>query len=167
MSFGLCNVLVTFQRIMISIFSYFLKDIMDSFSVYGCSFDECLLNLEKLLERCVKVNLVLNWKKCHFMVKDGIILVHLVFERGIEIDKANIEVIEKLNPLSIMREVNSFLGHAEFYRHSIKYFSKISKPLTGLLIKDVEFKFNSECLKSFTTLKEALISTPIMQFLFF
>lgn len=57
---------------------------MDDFSMYGSSFYSCLINLENVLERCVKVNLVLNWEKCHFMVKEGIILGHLVSERGIE-----------------------------------------------------------------------------------
>lgn len=102
MPFELCHALATFQRCMMSIFSDFLEDIMkvllNDFSVYGCSFDECLLNLEKFLESCVKVNLLLNWEKFHFMVKEGIVLGHLVSKRGINIDKAKIEVIEKLGP---------------------------------------------------------------------
>ena len=53
---------------------------MDDFSVHGSSFDNCLANLEKVLERCEKVNLVLNWEKRHFMVREGIVLGHLVFE---------------------------------------------------------------------------------------
>ncbi|XP_042410134.1 uncharacterized protein LOC121999533 [Zingiber officinale] len=69
---------------------------MDDFSVYGNDFDSCLLNLSKVLQRCEDVNLVLNWEKCHFMVKEGIILGHKISERGIEVDKAKIETIEKL-----------------------------------------------------------------------
>lgn len=76
--FGLCNAPVTFQRCMMEIFIDFLDDIMevfmDDFSVCGSTFEGCLTNLEKVIERCVKVNLVLNWEKCHFMVKDGIVL---------------------------------------------------------------------------------------------
>ena len=49
---------------------------MDNFSVYGTSFDNCLTNLEKVLKRCGEVDLVLNWEKCHFMVKEGIVLGH-------------------------------------------------------------------------------------------
>ena len=79
---------------MMSLFSDCLQEInevfMDDFSVYGCSFYECLLNLEKVLGRFVKVNLVLNCEKCHFIVKESIILGHLVSERGIEVDKAKI-----------------------------------------------------------------------------
>lgn len=76
-----------------------MKFFMDDFTVYESSFDECLLNLEKVLEKCVKVNPVLKLKKCHFRLKEGIVLGHLVFERGIEVDKAKIEVIKKLTPL--------------------------------------------------------------------
>jgi hypothetical protein len=59
-----------------------------------------------------------------------------VSERGIEIDKAKIEVIEQLPPPVNMKGIHSFLGHAGFYRHFIKDFSHISRPLMNLLAKD-------------------------------
>jgi hypothetical protein len=71
---------------------------MDDFLVYGETFDHCLENLDKVLQRCQQKDLVLNSEKCHFMVHEGIVLVHLVSERGIEVDKAKIEVIEQLPP---------------------------------------------------------------------
>ena len=167
MPFGLCNAPATFQRCMMAIFADFLENIMevfmDDFSVCGQSFEECLENLERVLERCVKVNLVLNWEKCHFMVQEGIVLGHIISNRGIEVDKAKIEVIENLQPPKTVREIRSFLGHVGFYRRFIKDFSKITKPLTGLLMKDAEFIFDNKCLEAFQTLKQALISAPIMQ----
>ena len=69
-----------------------------------------------VLERCVKVNLVLNWEKCHFMVRQGIVLGHIVSDKGIEVNKAKIEVIENLQPPKTIREIRSFSGHASFYR---------------------------------------------------
>ena len=69
---------------------------MDGFSVYGSSFDDCLSNLDRVLQRCEETNLVLNWEKCHFMVNEGIVLGHKVSERGIEVDKATVDVIEKM-----------------------------------------------------------------------
>ena len=88
MPFGLCNAPATFQRCMMSIFADFIDNIMEVFmddlSVCGKSFEGCLSNLERVLERCVQVNLVLNWEKFHFMVKQGIILGHIVSEKGIE-----------------------------------------------------------------------------------
>jgi len=74
-----------------------------------------------------------------------------------------VKVIEKLPPSTSVKSVRSFLGHVDFYRRFIKDFSKIVKPLTHLLVKDVPFDFNEDCLSAFCRLKEALISAPVMQ----
>ncbi|CAM8914240.1 unnamed protein product [Rhodiola kirilowii] len=167
MPFGLCNAPGTFQRCMISIFSDFIENIMevfmDNFSVHGSSFDDCLANLSRVLNRCIETNLVLNWEKCHFMVQEGIVLGHLVSKRGIEVDKAKVEVIAKLPPPKDVKSVRSFLGHAGFYRRFIKDFSKIARPLTNLLCHEVDFVFDEACANAFCRLKEALTSAPIIQ----
>jgi hypothetical protein len=97
MSFGLCNAPASFQRCMMSIFSDMIEEMMEvfmnDFSVYGKTFDDCLENLDKVLQRCEEKHLVLNWEKCQFMVREGIVLGHLISERGIEVDRAKIEVI--------------------------------------------------------------------------
>ena len=85
---------------------------MDDFSVMGNSFDNCLEKLRVVLARCEKTNLVLNWEKCHFMVQEGIVLGHRISARGIEVDRAKIEAIEKLPPPSSVKGIRSFLGHA-------------------------------------------------------
>ncbi|KAJ9561910.1 hypothetical protein OSB04_007070 [Centaurea solstitialis] len=151
MPFGQCNAPATFQRCMMSIFSDMLETsmeiFMDDFSVYGSSYDECLKNLEQSLKRCEETDLVLNWEKCHFMVKEGIVLGHLISNKGIEVDKAKLEVIEKLPEPTNVKGIRSFLGHAGFYRRFIKDFSKISKPLCLLLQNDHPFDFNDEYRK--------------------
>jgi len=119
--------------------------------------------LDKVLKRCQETHLVLNWEKCHFMVREGIVLGHRVSERGIEVDQAKIDVIEQLPPPTNVKGVRSFLGHAGFYRRFIKDFSRIARPLTNLLAKDAPFNFDKECLVAFYTLKKALISAPIIQ----
>jgi hypothetical protein len=63
---------------------------MDDFSIYGKTFDDCLENLDKVLQRCREKDLVLNWEKCHFIVREGVILGHLIFEHRIEVDRAKI-----------------------------------------------------------------------------
>ncbi|GJZ02686.1 hypothetical protein Tco_0520647 [Tanacetum coccineum] len=134
---------------------------MDDFVVFGNSFDNCLKNLDKMLQRCKDTNLVLNWEKCHFMVKEGIVLGHQVSGAGLEVDKAKIDVISKLPPPTNVKGIRSFLGHASFYRRFIKDFSKITRPQTKLLEKDTPFEFNDECHKSFNSLKEKLTCTPV------
>ncbi|XP_048621486.1 uncharacterized protein LOC125591380 [Brassica napus] len=167
MPFGLCNAPATFQRCMMSIFSDLIEDVvevfMDDFSVYGSSFSACLSNLCRVLQRCEDTNLVLNWEKCHFMVKEGIVLGHKISERGIEVDQAKIEVMARLAPPKTVKDIRSFLGHAGFYRRFIKDFSKIARPLTKLLCKEIIFNFDEECLEAFKKLKEELTSAPIVQ----
>jgi hypothetical protein len=108
-------------------------------------------------------NLVLNWEKCHFMVKQGIVLGHVISHRDIEVDKAKVDLISNLPPPHTMKKIRSFLGHIGFYRRFIKDFSKIAKPLCRLLAKEIPFEFDEECLKAFGALKEILTSTPVIR----
>ena len=147
--FGLCNAPATFPRCMLSIFSDLVERIMevfmDNISVYGGSFEECLINLENVLHRCIEKNLVLNWEKCHFMVNQGIVLSNIMSSGGIEVDKAKNKLISKLPYPINVKTVRQFLGHAGFYRRFIKDFSKIAKPLYKLLEKDAKFAWDDEC----------------------
>ncbi|KAL4355342.1 hypothetical protein GQ457_06G011720 [Hibiscus cannabinus] len=167
MPFGLCNAPATFQRCMTGIFSELNEDcleiFMDDFSTFGDNFDNCLSNLEKVLKRCKETNLVLNWEKCHFMVDEGIVLGHKISSKGMEVDKAKIEVISKLPPPTTVKGICSFLGHAGFYRRFIEDFSKITKPLCSLLEQGRQFEFNEDCKKAFNLLKQKLVTTPIVE----
>ncbi|RVW27400.1 Retrovirus-related Pol polyprotein from transposon 17.6 [Vitis vinifera] len=98
-----------------------------------------------VLHRCIEKDLVLNWEKCHFMVQKGIVLGHIISKNGIEVDKAKVELIVKLPPPTNVKGIRQFLGHAGFYRRFIKDFSKISKPLCELLVKDAKFVWDEKC----------------------
>ena len=151
---------------MMVIFSYMVEKtievFIDDFSVLGNSFDNCLENLRSVLVRCEETNLVLNWEKCYFMVQEGIVLGHRISARGIEVDKAKIEAIEKLPPPSSIKGIRSFLGHARFYRRFIKDFSRIANPLSSLLVQGTPFDFDEECVQAFSILKDKLVSAPIV-----
>ncbi|GJS58498.1 reverse transcriptase domain-containing protein [Tanacetum coccineum] len=166
MPFGLCNAPATFQRCMLAIFHDMIEEsvevFMDNFSVFGNSFDTCLNNLDKMHQRCKDAHLILNWEKCHFMVKEGIVLRHKVSSTGLEVDKAKIDVISKLPPPTNIKGVRSFLGHVGFYGRFIKDFLKTARPLTKLLEKETPFEFNGECQKAFESLKEKLTCAPVI-----
>ena len=146
MPFRLCNAPGTFQRCMMRIFSdmieHILKIFMDDFSVFGDSYEACLENLRKVLERCQEKNLVLNWEKCHFMVTQGIVLGHIVSRGGIEVDKGKVELISNLPTPKCVKDIRSLLGHAGFYRRLIRDFCVIARPLCNLLAKDVTFEWS-------------------------
>ncbi|GJR80486.1 reverse transcriptase domain-containing protein [Tanacetum coccineum] len=169
MPFGLCNAPVTFQRCMTAIFHDMVEDFMevfmDDFSVFGNSFNQCLNNLDKMLGRCEETNLVPNWEKCHFIIKEGIVLGHKISGKWIEVDKAKIDVIAKLPYPTNVKGVRSFLGHAGFYRKFIKVHKRFfsdSKPMTRLSMKDAKFDFSEDYKKAFNKLKERLTTAPII-----
>ena len=115
-----------------------------------------------MLKRCEEINLVLNWKKCHFMVQKRIVLGYRVSKKGMEMNKAKIEVIDKLLSPTLIKGIKSLLGYAGFYRRFIKDFSKIVKPLCMFLEHDMPFNFDENCLKTFVELKRALVTAPVV-----
>ena len=143
MPFGLCNAPATFQRCMLSILSDMVERIMevymDDITVYRESFDECLTYLETVLHRCIEKNLVLNWEKCHFMVNQGIVLGHIISERGIEVDKAKVELISKFPSPTNVKTVWQFLGHAGFYHRFVRASQKLLSRSTSSLKKMQSF----------------------------
>nr|GEW46825.1 hypothetical protein [Tanacetum cinerariifolium] len=102
------------------------------------------------------------WEKSHFMVKEGIVLGHKISKEGIKVDKAKVDVISKLSHPTTVKGIRSFLGHAGFYRRFIQDFSKIARPMTRLLEKDILFLFSKECVEAFQTLKRKLTEAPIL-----
>ena len=126
MSFGLCNAPATFQRYMMSIISDMVEDtievFLDDFSVVSELCERCLSHLSEVLKRCEDFNLVVNMEKCHFMVKEGIVLGHHISEKGIEVVRAKVEVIERFPPSISVKGVKRFLGHAGCYWRFVKDF---------------------------------------------
>ncbi|GJW35561.1 reverse transcriptase domain-containing protein [Tanacetum coccineum] len=109
---------------------------MDDFSVFGDSFVSCLSNLDKMLKRCEDTNLVLNWEKCHFICKEGIVLGHKISKSGIEVYRAKVNVIAKLPHPTTVKGVRSFL--------------------------ETLFVFSKDCIDAFETLKKKLTEAPIL-----
>ncbi|KAL4378400.1 hypothetical protein GQ457_02G042890 [Hibiscus cannabinus] len=137
MPFGLCNAPATFQRCMTAIFSDLNEDcleiFMDDFSTFGEDFENCLSNLEK------------------------------ISSKGMEVDRAKIDVISKLPPPTTVKDICSFLVHAGFYRRFIEDFSKITKPLCSLLEQGMQFEFNEDCTKALKLLKQKLVTALIVE----
>ncbi|GJX06490.1 reverse transcriptase domain-containing protein [Tanacetum coccineum] len=175
MPFGLCNASGTFQRCMMAIFHDMIEKtmevFMDDFSVFGNSFENCLSRVDKMLQRCEDTNLCLNWEKSHFMVKEGIVLGHKISKKGIEVDKAKVDVIAKLPHPTTVKGVRSFLGHAgavlgqrhEKHFRPIHYASKTMNEaesyytMTEKEMLDVVYAF--EKFRSYLILNKSIVYT--------
>ena len=105
-----------------------------------------MIHLTEVVKRCEGCYLVLYLEKCYFIVKEGIVLGHRISEKGIEVDQAKVEVIERLPPPISVKGLRSFLGNGGFYQRFIKDFSKVEHPLYKLLEKDCKFYFDESCL---------------------
>nr|GEV75772.1 reverse transcriptase domain-containing protein [Tanacetum cinerariifolium] len=166
MPFGLYNAPGTFQRCMMAIFHDMIEKtievFMDDFLVFGDSFSSCLSHLDAMLQWCEDTNLVLNWEKCHFMVKEGIFLGHKISKNRLKVNRSKVDVIAKLPHPTTVKGVRSFLGHAGFYQRFIQDFSKIARPMTHLLEKETPFVFSKDCIDAFETLKKKLTKALIL-----
>nr|GEV57178.1 reverse transcriptase domain-containing protein [Tanacetum cinerariifolium] len=143
MPFGLCNAPGTFQRCMMAIFHNMIEKtmevFMDDFSVFGDSFSSCLSHLDTMRQWCEDTNLVLNWEKCNFMVKERIVLGHKISKNRLEVDRAKVDVIAKLpHPTTIAR------------------------PMIHLFKKETPFVFSKDCINAFETLKKKLTEAPVL-----
>ena len=92
-------------------------------------------------------------------------LGHLVSGKGLEVDKAKIEVIQNLRLPPTLRDLRSFLGHVGFYRRFIRDFAKVFKPLTTLLYKDKDFFIDKEGERAFEMLKHQFFKVLIGTYL--
>ncbi|GJY40719.1 reverse transcriptase domain-containing protein [Tanacetum coccineum] len=109
---------------------------------------------------CEDTKLALNWEKSHFMVKEGIVLGHKISRKGIEVDKAKVDVISKLPHPTTVKGIRSFLGHAGFYRRFIKDFSKISRPMNPSLEKTLLFIFSEDCNSCLSNIEKEVTEAP-------
>lgn len=168
MPFGATNSPSTFERLMEDV----LRGLqwtecllyMDDIIVPGSSFDECITRLEHVLERLLNANLKLKPSKCVFFQKRVKFLGHIVSEDGISTDPEKIKAVKEWPIPRNVKHVRSFLGLASYYRRFVKSFADIARPLHKLCEKGVRFCWSNDCDNAFTTLKEALTTSPILAY---
>ncbi|GJS06041.1 hypothetical protein Tco_0362837 [Tanacetum coccineum] len=136
---------------------------LDDFSVFENSFSTCLSNLEKMLKRCKDTNLALNWKKSHFMVKEGIVLRHKISKREIEVDKAKIDVIAKLPHPTTVKEFDFKVIDAKgAENYAADHLSRLENPYENVLDpKEINENFPLETLNMVTSRDDP--STPCIR----
>lgn len=154
------------KQVVLNIFSDLLHDCVELYKddsiVYGNSYEESLTNLKSLLQSSQDMNLSLSDEKCFMLMNEGKDLGNHISSLGIEVHLAKIYIIQDLPIHQKTQDVRHCLGHASHCRRFIPNFSKTTTPLFLLLVKD-ENSFGLRMSKAFDTLKERLVSVPMLR----
>ncbi|KAL5510200.1 hypothetical protein EMCRGX_G005707 [Ephydatia muelleri] len=168
MPFGLCNAPATFQRLMDRVLGglkwssclvYF-----DDIIVIGSTFSEHLKHLAAVLTHLRQSGLKLNPTKCKLCQQQVTFLGHIVSTQGISTDPEKVEVIAKLPTPQSKRDVQQFLGLANYYRRFIKDFGVIAKPLNRLTEKNTTFEWSTTSQRAFENLRNCLVEPPVLAY---
>jgi hypothetical protein len=119
-------------------------------------------HLRLVLQKLREHQLYAKFSKCDFWLKEVSFLGHIITDGGIVVDPSKVQDVLNWNPPKNVPEIRSFLGLAGYYRRFIEGFSKIVKPLTSLLEKGKEFKWDDKCQACFEELKKKLTTAPVL-----
>ena len=168
MPFGLCNAPGTFQRLMERVLAglhwtsclVYLDDII----IFSQNIDDHLQKLREVFLRLQGAGLKIKPIKCFLMQRSVHYLGHVVSSKGVETDPKKVSCIKEWPTPKDVKELRQFLGLASYYRRFIKSFALKANPLYRLTEKGRRWEWTKECGESFTNLKQALASAPILAF---
>jgi hypothetical protein len=166
MYFGLTNAPTYFMNLMNKVFMEYLDQFVvvfiDDILVYSQNEEAHEDHLRLVLQELHDNQLYAKFSKCDFWLKEVAFLGHIITNGGIKVVPGKISVILNWKQSTDVSKIKSFLGLAGYYRRFIEGFSKIVKPLTSLLEKGKEFKWDEACQKCFEELKERLTTAPVL-----
>jgi hypothetical protein len=166
MSFGLTNAPAYFMNLMNKVFMEYLDRFVvvfiDDILIYSKNESDHEQHLRLVLQKLRDNQLYAKFSKCEFWIDKVPFLGHIISNGGIAVDPAKVKEIMEWRVPTTVTEIRSFLGLAGYYQRFIEGFSKIAKPMTSLLEKGREFKWDEKCQESFDQLKERLMSPPVL-----
>ena len=143
MSFGLTNAPVFFMNLMNKVFMEYLDRFVmvfiDDILIYSKTAEEHEQHLRLALEKLREHQLYAKFNKCEFWLSEVKFLGHVISAQGVAVDPTNVELVTNWNQPKSVTQVRSFLGLAGYYRRFIEDFSRITRPMTQLLKKEVKF----------------------------
>lgn len=168
MPFGLKNAPSTFQRMMNLVLTG-LQGLhcyiyLDDCIIYSHDLESHVKKLELVFSKLREANLKLQPDKCEFLRREVAYLGHVITDNGVSPNPEKVKAISQFPTPKTAKDIKSFLGLTGYYRRFIENFSHITKPLTSLLKKDVIFNWSNEQEQAFNTLKQKLISAPLLQY---
>jgi hypothetical protein len=140
----------------------FVVVFIDDILIYSKSDSDHEEHLRLVLQKLRDNQLYAKFSKCEFRIGEVPFLGHIISNGGISVDPAKVKEIMEWRVPTTVTEIRSFLGLAGYYRRFIEGFSKIAKPMTSLLEKGREFKWDEKYQDSFDRLKKKLMSPPVL-----
>ncbi|WVZ52559.1 LOW QUALITY PROTEIN: hypothetical protein U9M48_003607 [Paspalum notatum var. saurae] len=168
MSFGLTNAPAFFMYMMNSVFMEYLDKFVvifiDDILIYSKMEEEHEEHLRLVLQKLREHKLYAKFSKCDFWIEEVKFLGHVISNGGIAVDQSKVSEVQNWKIPEDVKGIRSFLGLAGYYRRFIEGFSKIAKPMTALLEKNIKFQWTSACQKAFEELKKRLTTAPVLTF---
>lgn len=168
MTMGMKTSPATFQRLMNNVLSGIIGIkclvYLDDIIIYAKNLADHNNKLIDVFERLRTHNLKIQPDKCEFLKRECLYLGHIISEHGIKPDPKKITSVLEFPVPKTVKQIKSFLGLSGYYRKFIQDYSKIAKPMTHLLKKDVTFNWDENCQIAFDQLKNALCAEPILQY---
>ena len=137
---------------------------LDDIIIYGKTLEEHNQRLDNVLERLARHNLKVKLSKCQFLKKKISFLGHTVTSNGVLPGVEKIEAVLNFAPPKNVKNVQSFLGLANYYRKFIPNFAEKAEPIINLTRKETQFQWSNKCEREFKILKKALTSAPVLIF---
>lgn len=166
MPFGLTNAPASFQAMMNEIFAEFLDKFvvvyLDDILIYSENKEQHKEHVRQVLEKMRQHRLFANAKKCEFNKSEVEYLGYVVGQDGIKMDEKKVSTIRDWPLPQSLKDVQAFLGFANFYRRFIRNFAAIASPLTRLTRKDVQFDMDGPPTEAFEALKTAFTTAPVL-----
>ena len=166
--FGLSNAPRTFQRVMDIVLSGLIGIVcfvyLDDVVIYARDLKEHEEKFQQAMDRLRAANLKLQYEKCEFLKKEVVYLGHVISEHGIRPDEKKLEALKKFPLPKTVKNIQKFLGFANYYRRFVPYFSYIAKTLTLLLKKDNPFVWGKDQQEAFEKIKNELLENAVLHY---
>lgn len=166
MPFGLHNAPATWQRLIDRVLGMDLEPYLfvylDDVIIVTQTFEKHIEVLSEVFSRLVSAGLTLNREKCQFCRTELRYLGYVVDKNGLHVDPDKVNAILQIPTPTKVSEVRSIVGTASWYRRFIPNFSAIVSPLTELTKKNVKFRWAERQEEAFRTVKEHLVSAPVL-----
>jgi len=166
MPFGLTNAPATFQAAMNFVFAPLMRKgvlvFMDDILIYTPSIDSHAALLQQVFQILQDHQFFLKLSKCEFAKSELEYLGHTISSQGVSTEQSKVQVVSEWPVPQSVKDLRGFLGLTGYYRRFIQHYAMISRPLTSLLKKGVQFQWTPGTQEAFTLLKTSLINAPVL-----